>query len=602
MDSAGGAPYPGTVRRSSSPARAALLGTLPVLTYLGFALLLVRGVWAHPSSWILGLPPDSIQQVWFLDWVGRSPDPLVPRLVTTWLTAPHPVNLMWNTASVLLGVVLAPLTRTLGPILSYNLAIGLAPVLAATSMDLVLRRLKLGRAAAWAGGWLFGFAPLTVAEMNAGHLPWASLGLVPLLLLLLVQLVRRRGNPIGLGVAAGAVAAAQLLLNLELLVDCVLVALLTLGVLAVAYPRRLAGGWGYRLRAAAAALATGGVLSLRALIVLFGSPGRLAGDTIVRAPREGTDLLAYVVPGPLQLLSSPATDRLARHLYDYSVYRSSYLGVGVVVLVGWGLGRRRQDPLAFTAAVVLLLCLGLALGASPHAGGRAVGGAGPWTLIAQIPLLRDSIPSRLGILADAAAAVLLACAAHRLLARHRLGPGGGRGGAAPAALLMVVLLPLIPAAPVAVNPAHPPQFFSSPMVATIPPGTIALVLPAGAAGGAVSLLWQVQARFRYRMAWSYVLQAGPHHTVATGPAPSPLVTVVQRLEAGGRARLNPGERRRLRRQLAHGRIGAVILGPLPHRGRLLRFWSELLGPPALRRGGVALWHGPAWSRPLGISP
>jgi len=204
--------YPGTVRPGAGASAGGGRGASAVLpaTSVAFAWLLMRGRGSHPTTWILGLPPDSIQKVWFLGWTGLSPDPVAPSLVTSQLTAPHLVNLLWNSPTLLLGVVRALMTRSAGPIPAYDPANGLAPALAATSMFVVLRQLALGRAAAGARGRLIGFAPVAVAEVDAGHLPWAQIWLVPVFPLLFVHTTLHRRRTRGaLGSTVGVVATLQ---------------------------------------------------------------------------------------------------------------------------------------------------------------------------------------------------------------------------------------------------------------------------------------------------------------------------------------------------------------------------------------------------------
>lgn len=82
------------------------------------------------------------------------------------------------------------------------------------------------------------------------------------------------------------------------------------------------------------------------------------------------------------------------------------------------------------------------------------------------------------------------------------------------------------------------------------------------------------------------LQAGPGRTIATGPPPSPLVTAVERREAGATLAPDRSPAAEPSRQLAEGRVGAVIVGPESHRRLVDRCFGRLLGRHEREAGGV----------------
>jgi hypothetical protein len=76
-------------------------------------------------------------------------------LVTHHLNYPDGVNLMWNTALVLPGLALGPLTTRLGPVWSFNLLLVLAYSLSAWCAYLAIRRFVPGHLAAAVGGLVY---------------------------------------------------------------------------------------------------------------------------------------------------------------------------------------------------------------------------------------------------------------------------------------------------------------------------------------------------------------------------------------------------------------------------------------------------------------
>ena len=79
-------------------------------------------------------------------------------LVSHHLNYPDGVNLMWNTSLPLPGLLLAPVTATWGPVLSFNLLV-LAYGLSAWCAYLAIRRFVPGHLAAAVGGLVYGFSP-----------------------------------------------------------------------------------------------------------------------------------------------------------------------------------------------------------------------------------------------------------------------------------------------------------------------------------------------------------------------------------------------------------------------------------------------------------
>jgi hypothetical protein len=93
---------------------------------VGLSFCLFHGVWAAPDRLAFG-GQDATLFDWFLAWtphaLGRGVDPLFTHAIG----APAGVNLMGNTAVVLLGTLMAPVTSWAGPLVSYNLLATLAP-------------------------------------------------------------------------------------------------------------------------------------------------------------------------------------------------------------------------------------------------------------------------------------------------------------------------------------------------------------------------------------------------------------------------------------------------------------------------------------------
>jgi hypothetical protein len=115
-------PAPDPVLRTRHPA---LLDAAALLAFAVFAGFLTRGLWPHPSGRALALNPgDQIVTEWFLSYGARVYTGDFS-LVTDRLNAPDGVNLLSNASTILLAVLLAPVTLAWGAPVSFAVAVGL---------------------------------------------------------------------------------------------------------------------------------------------------------------------------------------------------------------------------------------------------------------------------------------------------------------------------------------------------------------------------------------------------------------------------------------------------------------------------------------------
>src|ERR1700686_5129378 len=197
------------VRRISIDAWRTALGAF--FLYLAGALVLTASAWAAPTTRWIGSCCDPEQAMWFLRWVpyaiAHGTDPLFTGL----LNAPDGVNLMWNTATLPLGLAASPIPLFGGPILAFNVLMTSAIVFDAWCAWLALRRYTCGTVGPLVGGAIFGFSPYVISHAVL-HLDLATAWALPLFLVLLDEVfVRRRHSPRVLGVAGGLLAVFQLL-------------------------------------------------------------------------------------------------------------------------------------------------------------------------------------------------------------------------------------------------------------------------------------------------------------------------------------------------------------------------------------------------------
>jgi hypothetical protein len=422
--------------------------------YLLGAFFVTLRLWIDPAGrWQTGDNEDVDQATWFMRYTATAIEHFrLPALVTTTMNAPHSVNLMWNTSLLLPGTIVTPITLLFGPQASLTVLLVIGFAGSAASMYYVLRRWQASQLAAFLGGALYGFSPALV-QSGVGHYSLVLAVIPPLLVDRVLRIATGRGKPVRNGLWLGVLAAAQVFVSEEALVDAIIASAILLVVLALCRPREVLA----RLRPLAiglvAAAIPGIVLAGRAIWVQFhGVVVKDASATVTimyngRWTNLGTLPYAFVTPSKFVLFHSVYTAYSASNYPQPTPEYLAYLGVPLIVLllaaivVFWG-------NLAVRVAGVTCLALEwLGLGAT-QLNPKAVTLPGfllPWTYLQHLPVISGLVPDRLCIIADAAAAAVLAFALD--LARKSEGPFGKweYGGRFAIGAVVVALLFIAPA-------------------------------------------------------------------------------------------------------------------------------------------------------------
>src|SRR5438132_1811281 len=95
------------------------------------ALGLFAATWTQPFSHVIGDGPDPPVFIWYLRWLPFALSHGMNPLFANYLDYPDGINLMWQTSVPLLGLLMWPVTATLGPIFSYNLVMTASVALSA---------------------------------------------------------------------------------------------------------------------------------------------------------------------------------------------------------------------------------------------------------------------------------------------------------------------------------------------------------------------------------------------------------------------------------------------------------------------------------------
>lgn len=453
---------------------------------LGLSLALFHRAWPRPFSTLIGGAGDADEYTWFLAWVPFALGHGLNPLGSTYVNAPHGVNLMWNTSVLLPSLLMSPVTVIFGTAFSYNILVTVAPVLNASVGYVAFRRWARPWPAA-AGAFAFAFSPY-MASQSGGHLAQVLIASAPAALILLDRLlVVQAGRPWRDGILLGLLAWAQLLTGEEVLAMEALTAAVGIVVLAAMARREVRSRSRYAARGAAVAGAVFLALSAPFLAYQFFGPNQVQNAHQARS--YATDLLNFFVPTGTTELAPAAALRASSHFRGSE--HSAYLGIPLLVFVVLAVVLARRRKVTWVALAAGAGAAVLSLGATLHVGGHVVGLWLPGRVLAHLPLWRNLLPGRFASMVSLAVGLLVALGLDELDRRPR--PTRLPGWA----LLAAGLAGILPtfhfsnsAAPILTGfytgwvcpPAHHPP--------------VTLVVPAD---DEVDLRWQAQANFCFAM-------------------------------------------------------------------------------------------------------
>ncbi len=552
--------------------------------YAALAVAVFRTAWGAPTTTTIGGGVgDGALFMWFLRWTPFAIGEGMSPLVTDHLNWPAGVNVMWNTAVLLPGLLLAPFTLTLGPIFTFNLLLTLALCLSAWTAYLAISRFVCWRFAAWVGGLLYGFSPVMIAQ-SLGHLHVTLAFIPPLLFLGFHEVfVRQRVRPAVSGAVFGLVAAAQLLTGEELLASSALVCMVLLGVLVVLYPRHVRTHVSYVLKAGLAGTASFLAVTAWPIAVQFFGRQRVFG-AVQTGDRFVSDLLGFIIPTRMQHYAPEWALQVSRKFSGNLAEWNAYVGLPMVVLViGIGVAWYRR-PVVRTAFVAALGIALLSLGPTLRIAGADAGVPLPWEVVKRTPVIDSLVANRMMLYVHLFTGLLVA-----LFVDAVRGWSRGRRIAGAVAVL-VAILPLRPIAPFGASAANVPAFFTGDAVRRIPRGSVALVLPYPMPREARPMLWQAEADMWFRMPGGYFVGPDAEGKPRFGP-PLDLINGVMNRVGSGREppELTRDLRRRIMADLRKWDVRTVIVGPAKHRDILVPFLSNLLGRKPQEVGGVSVW-------------
>lgn len=489
-------PPAGETRHDRTEASGLRAGAAAFIAYLVLSIFLWWNVWTtHPTATTVCGCGDTSKFTWFFGWTAHALGHGFNPFFSNFLYHPHGVNLLADTSSTGVGILLAPITWAVGPVASVNVALTLSPALSATAMFILLRRWSDWGPAAFVGGLLYGFSPFMIVSLSSGWVDFAFLAVPPICVLLVDDLlVRHTWRPVPTGVVLGLLLAFQFFVGTEVLLMAT--GFIVVGVAAVAVfaairrPRELQSatrpatiGFGTALASMTVLLAYPAWFALHGPASISGRVwnGYFDGDSTI--------LRDFVLAAPSHL--SP-TNPVG---YQGPYLSPQYIGTPclIVVLVGITVFRRDLRLWLFGGVAVVS-----ALVSYLHP-------------LSALPLVQNIIPYRYVLVTYFALAVLVCLIvqhthdAVRSPAATTWGPPMGRRVAAVSAVA-VALVAIPPMTlyvgqtlPFTTQPVVLPEWFRT-VAPQLPPDEVLLVLPIQYINGESPLTWQSVGGFHYKMA------------------------------------------------------------------------------------------------------
>jgi hypothetical protein len=469
----------------------------------------------RPATAHVGYINDPAMMMWYIAWwpyaIWHGLNPFITHAV--WPLTGY--NLTWATSMPAVAVAVAPLTVAFGVVVAYNFAALAAPALSGWAAYLLCRRVAANSVGAFAGGLLYGFSPYEAAHVLGGHLVLTINFAPPLCVLLVILLVEGAITCRQMATALALLLFTQCLISTEILATMTLfgvVALLAAIVLMPARRPRMIGAivpiaWGY---------AVAGIMLTPFLYYAFvkGSPPK---DAIFPASSFSADLLSFVVPGRLIMMSTRGTvaltSRFAGNLWENGSYLSFPL-LGVAMLYFWP---RRREPVTRLLLLVFLVVIVAELGPVLQVEGRHFMGL-PWAGAEVIPLIKHALPVRFANYSFLVLAIMVSTwlSGPRVPFRRVL-----------AVAVLVGLFP-DPGFLFRQSSYETPVFFAKGLYRRyLRPGENVLIIPFGRNGA--SMAWQAETWMYFRMAGGHLSTTPDYfnqwpisNTLQTGlPVPEP---------------------------------------------------------------------------------
>jgi len=398
---------------SRSLAAAALLrsdwlsGLLVFFTYSILSLIVFsRSIAGEFSSYYLGRGShDPSLFIWFLKWWPYALRNHLNPFVTDLVWSPVGFNVTWTTPIPLAGVLLAPLTKVIGLLATYNLLMLSAPALAGIAAYALCRRIVGCFWPAVFGGYVFGFSPYVLCQMQA-HAHLILMFPIPLSTWLIVRWYQNGLSSRSFAVLYAMTMIAEFLLSVEMFALTAIVTALAFG-LATSVGDETLRHKAIRLMPTAA-VAWGITVAAVSPYVYYMLTYAQPAWPIWPAYKFSIDLLNFVVPTEVNLIGTNRwLSAISSRFTGNPIEQDGYLALPLIaIVVGWSIRNwrnRQSKPFILLLALIATATLGPLL----QIGGHFVLPM-PWLVIQYLPILKHVLPARLMVFAFLIVAVITA--------------------------------------------------------------------------------------------------------------------------------------------------------------------------------------------------
>lgn len=190
-----------------------------VIAFCLMSPLLSTGV-RHSTVWPEG---DASLAIWANGFVAHFWTWNASPLFSSSIFAPHGLNLLANTTSIGLALLLTPITSIFGPIASFNAELFILPVAAAISMEWALRRTIPSPVARGVAGLVWGFSSYAMEALYMGWPNFLYLITPPILFWVSSELLHGEVSVQRLGIITGLTMSIQVLIGGEIAAMCLVV-------------------------------------------------------------------------------------------------------------------------------------------------------------------------------------------------------------------------------------------------------------------------------------------------------------------------------------------------------------------------------------------
>jgi hypothetical protein len=472
------------------------------------AVVLWWHVWAgHPSTALTCGCGDPAQEVWFMAWPAWAITHLHSLVFSGAVNVPGGANLLSNTSGTLVGVVLAPVTWLCGPVTATNVALTLAPGVSAWACFAAIRPLVTWKVGAIPAALVYGYSAAIVTSVTFGHVSVSVLVIPPFLFTTLHEIVIRQEHSVRRdGLLLAALLVVQFFISPEILVMCMVLAVVGLVVVVAVGWRQVRGRAGHAVPALA--LGCGVTLVLLAYPTWYGlaGPQAVTGVLFALAPISGVPLSGLLAPGAY---GTPANAYIRFGGYlGRNGPPADYVGAGVAVAALGSAAIARRRPLTWLLLLLMAVTFWLALGGLLLGGPAWLGHPWlPWRDLSKLPLFKEILPDQFVPLLTLFVAFLLAVGLDVLHGAHR-GPTSWFASHravvtsfATAAVGVVAVVPVFVTfeAPLRVVAVHTPPYLRA-GAPTFPAGQVVLTVPFAVSGSTPPMLWQAVEGMQFRLA------------------------------------------------------------------------------------------------------